>query len=182
MARAMSPPVALETARLLLRPPREEDLDAWAAFMGDPVAARFIGGRMDRPRAWRSLATMAGAWALRGFAMFSVIEKASGAWVGRVGPWRPEGWPGAEVGWGIARTHWGKGYAREAAVASIDWAFDRLGWTDVIHCIDPANANSVRVAQKLGSAKIGHEPKLAGFDVPVDIWGQSRDAWRARRR
>ena len=44
---------------------------------------------------------MAGSWALNGFGMFSVIEKASGLWLGRIGPWRPDGWPGNEVGWGL---------------------------------------------------------------------------------
>lgn len=171
----------IETERLILRPPRMEDFDAWAEFMDDEVAATFLGGRTERAVAWRALMTMAGAWALNGFSMFSVVEKRSGDWVGRLGPWRPEGWPGTEVGWGIARAHWGKGYAVEGAAAAIDWAFDTLGWSDVIHCIDPANANSIRVAEKLGSRIVGHEPSLAGFHVPVDLWGQSREAWRARR-
>src|SRR5687767_1598529 len=107
----------LETQRLILRPPVETDLDAWAAFMADPVAARFIGGAQPRATAWRGMASMAGSWALKGFGMFSVIEKSSGEWVGRLGPWRPEGWPGDEVGWGLARQAWGKGYAVEGATA-----------------------------------------------------------------
>jgi RimJ/RimL family protein N-acetyltransferase len=111
-----------------------------------------------------------------------VIEKASGRWIGRVGPWRPEGWPGAEVGWGFDRSAWGKGYATESAAATIDWAFDRLGWGDVIHCIDPDNAPSARVAERLGSARRGSAYLPAPFDnTPVEIWGQSRTQWRARQ-
>ena len=107
--------------------------------------------------------------------MFSVIEKASGRWVGRVGPWQPEGWPGAEVGWGLERSAWGKGYATESAEAAIDWAFDALGWDDVIHCIDPGQRPSARVAERLGSARRGSAYLPAPFDnEPVDIWGQSR--------
>ena len=83
---------------------------------------------------------MCGAWSMTGIAMFSVIEKATGRWVGRLGPWYPEGWPDHEVGWGIAREHWGKGYASEGAAAAMDYAFDVLGWTEVIHCIDEQNA------------------------------------------
>jgi RimJ/RimL family protein N-acetyltransferase len=173
----------LETPRLILRPPVQEDFDAWAAFSADEVVTRFIGGLQPRGGAWRGLATMAGSWALKGFGMFSVIEKATGRWVGRLGPWRPEGWPGTEVGWGLARETWGKGYATEGAAASIDWAIDHLGWTDVIHCIDPANVASQKVAQRLGSANRGPGKLPAPFEAsPVDLWGQTAAEWKARAR
>ena len=172
----------LETPRLILRPPLEEDLDGLAEMMADEEAARFVGGRQERSGAWRQLASVAGSWALMGFGMFSVIEKASGGWVGRLGPWQPEDWPGAEVGWGLTRAAWGKGYATEGAEAAMDWAFDVLGWDDVIHCIAPANTLSVRVAERLGSTLRGSAWLPPPYDgEPVDIWGQSRDEWRARR-
>ncbi len=172
----------LETQRLLLRPPRAEDFEAWAAFKADEEACRHIGGAEPRPMAWRNLATMIGVWHLKGFAMFSVIEKATGEWVGRVGPWQPEGWPGTEVGWSIARNRWGRGYGPEAATVAIDWAFDALGWDEVIHTIDPENANSRAVARKLGSdlLRMGRLP--APFDTrDIEIWGQTRAQWFARR-
>ena len=173
---------SLETERLLLRPTAAEDLDGWAELMGDPDTARFIGGVQPRAACWRGMMTMAGAWACHGFAMFSVIEKASGRWIGRIGPWQPEGWPGTEVGWGLVKSANGKGYAYEAATATIDWAFDRLGWDDVIHCIAPANTPSARVAERLGSAVRGSAYLPAPFDSePVDIWGQTREQWRSRR-
>jgi RimJ/RimL family protein N-acetyltransferase len=175
--------VQLETPRLFLRLPRAEDLDAWAAMMADEEAARFIGGVMPRSVTWRALMTMIGAWHAQGFAMFSVIEKATGRWVGRVGPWRPEGWPGTEVGWAIARDCWGRGYATEAAAAATTWAFDHLGWSSVIHCIDPANVASQMVARKLGSRNLGPGRMPAPFEeAQVDLWGQSADEWRARAR
>jgi RimJ/RimL family protein N-acetyltransferase len=173
----------LETDRLILRPPQAEDFEAWAAFAADPVAAEHLGGPQVRPVAWRGMATVTGAWTLRGFSMFSVIEKASGDWVGRLGPWQPEGWPGTEVGWGIARDHWGKGYATEGATAAIGWAFDQFGWDEVIHTIDPANVNSQAVARRLGSTILRTAempPPFAG--QVLDVWGQSREAWRARAR
>ena len=114
--------------------------------------------------------------------MFSVIEKSTGAWVGRLGPWMPEGWPGTEVGWGIAREHWGKGFATEGATAAIDWVFDVLGWTDVIHCIESANTNSQAVAKRLGSMNLRQEMLPPPMSVTVDAWGQSREQWRARQR
>ena len=163
------PTPTLETARLILRPPIQEDLDAWAAFAADEEAAKYIGGAQPRGGAWRGLATMRGSWALLGFGMFSVIEKASGRWIGRLGPWQPEGWPG-------------KGYATEGAAASIDWAIDTLGWTDVIHCIDPDNTPSQQVAKRLGAVNRGPGKLPAPYEnAPVDLWGRTAAEWKARR-
>lgn len=173
--------IQLQTPRLLMRPPRAEDFERWSAFTGDEVAMAHLGGVQSPPVAWRSLAAMTGAWQLQGFAMFMVIEKATGDWVGRVGPWQPYGWPGTEVGWSVARAHWGKGYAPEAAAAAIDWAFSHLGWSEVIHTIAPDNQNSKAVAAKLGSAflRMGQLPEPA-HERPVEIWGQRRAQWLAR--
>ncbi|MNN17653.1 hypothetical protein D3C81_1308470 [compost metagenome] len=113
--------------------------------------------------------------------MFSVIEKSSGRWVGRVGPWQPYGWPGTEVGWSIAPEFWGRGYAPEAARASTDWAFDTLGWSEVIHTIAPDNTNSQVVARKLGSSILRTTHLPPPHEVLVDVWGQSRAQWLAQR-
>ena len=174
--------LTLTTARLVLRPVRLEDFDAWAEMMADEETARFIGGAQARPAVWRGFMCMAGAWCTTGIAMFSVIEKASGRWIGRVGPWRPEAWPGTEVGWAIAREFCGLGYATEAAAASMDYAFETLGWTEVIHCIDPLNLPSQGVARKLGSRNRGRGRMPPPFDnAEIDIWGQSREEWLAAR-
>ena len=175
--------IRIETPRLILRPVAREDFDAWAAFMGDAEVARYLGGAQVRSTAWRGFCTMAGAWSLYGFAMFSVIEKASGRWIGRLGPWQPEGWPGTEIAWGLAREAWGKGYAIEGATAAIDWAFAHLGWSEIIHSIDPANLASQQVATRLGSRKLRGGSLPAPFEnFTVDIWGQSREDWFARKR
>jgi RimJ/RimL family protein N-acetyltransferase len=176
----MNDELMLETPRLWLRPQRGEDFDAWARFVADPAATRHLGGPVPRTVAWRSFLTMAGAWAVQGFAMFSVIDKSSGRWVGRVGPWYPEGWPGTEIGWGIVRDCWRRGYATEAATAAIDWAFDELGWSEVIHVIDVDNTASQALARKLGSRKRGPGRLPAPHEsAVVDIWGQTRVEWEA---
>lgn len=150
--------------------------------MADEATARFIGGVSPRAVCWRQLMTMIGSWHANGFAMFSVIDKETGRWVGRVGPWLPEGWPGTEIGWAIVRDRWGRGYAAEAAVASADWAFEMLGWTDVIHSIAPANTASQRVAQKLGSRNLGPGTLPPPFqNDPIELWGQTREEWRRRQ-
>ena len=172
----------IETARLILRPQQPEDFEPWAAFMADETATRFIGGVQSRSQAWRGFMSVAGAWAMTGRSMFSVVEKESGRWVGRLGPWTPAEWPGTEVGWGVIRDCWGRGYATEGAAAAIDWAFDQLGWTEVIHCIDPANTASQSVAKRLGAELWRQDHMPPPYDEPViDVWGQSREAWRARR-
>lgn len=172
----------IETARLLLRPPQREDFDGYVQMIGDPQAARFIGGVQPRSTAWRSFMTMVGAWHMEGFAMFSVLEKASGQWLGRVGPWRPEGWPGTEVGWSLRREAWGRGFAAEAAVAAIDWAFEHLGWDEVIHTIHPDNHASIRLAERLGSQHRGPVALPPPHqDIPAQVWAQTRAQWQQGR-
>jgi RimJ/RimL family protein N-acetyltransferase len=176
------PAPVIETDRLILRLPQAQDFEPWAAFAADEPTMRHLGGTQPRSVAWRGLCTVTGAWTIEGFSMFSVVEKVSGLWVGRLGPWRPADWPGSEVGWGIARDHWGKGYATEGAAAAMDYVFDVLGWNDVIHCIDPANLGSQAVAKRLGSTLLRQGRMPAPYDEPVvDIWGQTREQWRARR-
>jgi len=178
----IAPGPTLETARLILRPTAAQDLDGWTALMADAENARFIGGQMGRAQSWRMMATMAGSWAVNGFGMFSLVEKATGAWIGRVGPWAPEGWPGTEVGWSLLPSAQGKGYALEAASAAMDFAVDELGWTRLVHCIDPANAPSIKVAQRLGSRflEVGRLPEPYQ-DVEAHLWGQTAEEWKARR-
>lgn len=174
--------VQLETERLLLRVPRADDFDGYAGMMADEQASKFIGGPLQRAEAWRKFLQMPGAWLVQGFAMFSVCDKASGEWLGNIGPWHPEGWPGTEVGWAFRRSAWGRGYATEAAVAAVDWAFDVLGWQDVIHSIDPSNLASQALAQRLGSRNRGPGKLPPPLDShPIEIWGQTREEWRARR-
>ncbi len=150
--------------------------------MADAEGSRFIGGPQARSQAWRGFMQIAGAWSMAGYSMFSVIEKSTGLWIGRIGPWVPADWPGTEVGGSLIRPAWGKGYAVEAATATIDWAFDHLGWTDVVHCIAPDNTASQNVAERLGSINRGPGKMPAPHeDVAVDIWGQTREEWRARQ-
>lgn len=172
----------LETDRLILRTiDPDRDFEPWAAMMADEETARFIGGVQPRAGAWRQMCSVLGHWQVRGYGFFTVEEKASGAFVGRMGPWFPEGWPAEEVGWTIVRDAWGRGYAGEAAAACLDWVFDALGWQAVVHLIDSENRASQRVAEKLGSRKQGYIDDVPPFGIGADIWGQSAADWRARR-
>ena len=171
----------LTTARLTLRPPREEDFDAFANLMADPRAMDFIGGAQVRPVAWRTFTQMAGQWAMSGYGFFLVWETATDKLVGRVGTHSPDGWPGTEVGWAIAGEAHRKGYAVEAATAAMDWAFDTLDWDEVIHCINPQNEPSMGVARRLGSRVLREAMLPPPIDQPCVVWGQSAAEWRARK-
>ena len=170
----------IETERLILRTWRDDDIRPNTAMLSDPGTAQFI--TPDRRPVtedlvgWRNAAVMAGHWALHGFGMFVVQEKSSGRFAGRVGPWCPPGWPGFEVGWGIAKEFRNKGYAVEAARAAIDWTFTNLDVDRIIHCINPENPASQGVARRLG-ATIDGQTTMSG-DV-VDLWVTTREQWTA---
>jgi RimJ/RimL family protein N-acetyltransferase len=170
-------PISLQTERLILRTiDPERDFEPWARAMADERVVRYTGGQvMDRALAWRHMAAMIGHWAIRGYGFFTVEERDSGRWVGRVGPWFPEGWPEPEVGWTIAPEFWGRGYATEAGRAAIHYAFDTLGWARVVHVILKGNEQSVAVARKLGSVLVGTQLGLPGVtEEEVEIYAQDR--------
>ncbi len=165
----------IETERLILREiDPERDFEAWAKSMADENTVRYLGTKpMSRGRAWCNMAMVIGHQAIRGYSFFSVENKRTGEWVGRVGPWFPEGWPEPEVGWAIAPDHLRRGYAFEAARASIDYAFNTLGWSRVIHVILEGNVASIALAKKLGSTFVRAEQGLQGLsDQKVVIYAQ----------
>ncbi|QPF87916.1 GNAT family N-acetyltransferase [Bradyrhizobium genosp. L] len=169
----------IETARLILRPWRASDVADNTAMLSDPETARFITPDhqpvTSELKGWRNAAVIAGHWALHGFGMFAVEEKSSGRYIGRVGPYCPPGWPGFEVGWGIAKAYRGRGYAVEAARAAIDHVFANFTVDRIIHCIDPVNVASQAVARRLGAVNEG--PGELEGDI-VDIWVTQRERWR----
>ena len=172
----------LETERLILRVPRTGDFERYAEMLADE-SSRFIGGPSVRGDAWRRFLQMPGAWTVQGFAMFSVIEKSSGSWLGQAGPWYPDGWPGTEVGYAFHPDARGKGYCTEACVASMDYAFDVLGWSDVVHTIVPDNVASQAVVRRLGSHNRGPVTMPPPNDTrAVELWGQTREEWRINRK
>ena len=171
--------VTLETERLTLREFRESDTDAYAEMLADPLVMRFLGKPVSRAEAWRNMAMVVGHWQLRGYGFWAVEERGVGELVGRVGCWRPEGWPGLEVGWTLRRAFWGRGYATEAARASVEYAFRELNQTRVISLIAPDNTASIRVAERLGQKPVG---ECEVFGTHVIIYGIDREEWEGRPR
>lgn len=149
-------------------------------MMADADVARFLTSDQrarDRAMAWRDMAMLVGHWSLRGYGHFVIEEKASGAFVGRVGPWQPEGWVGFEIGWALARDYWGRGYALEAARAAGDWMFATFPDDHIVSLINTANTPSQKLAQRLGMHRA--RSTLHG-GMPHDVWQISRAAWTQR--
>jgi RimJ/RimL family protein N-acetyltransferase len=173
-------PARLETARLVLRPFGEEDLDSYAAICADPDVMRYVGGRpLTRPGAWRAIATYVGHQRLRGYGLWALVEKATGRLIGRAGLWRPEGWPGLEVGWLLDRRRWGQGFATEAGRAALGFAFGLLRADHVVSVIHPENAASIRVAERLGE-RYERTTTVEGADgvrFEAAVYGIARSAW-----
>lgn len=171
----------LETERLILRGWRPDDFDAFAAIHGDPEVMTFLGGAQSRGDAWRSLASLMGHWAMRGYGKWAVERKSDGAMMGRVGMINPDGWPGLEIGWTLGRPYWGQGYATEAAEAAMRYAFLTQPVDRMISCIDADNFASQEVARRLGETR-GESSvlRIGGKEYPIEIWSITRGAWMKR--
>ncbi|MGF1480434.1 MAG: GNAT family N-acetyltransferase [Cyanophyceae cyanobacterium] len=149
--------VILKTNRLLLRLFREEDFEEYAALFSQPEVVQYLGNGapLSRVVAWQSLASQLGHWQLRGYGMWAVEERDSQAFVGRIGFFDAEGWPGFELGWVLKPAYWGRGYATEGAKIALNYAFDYLDQKRVLSLIHPDNIRSIRVAERLGAKPAG---------------------------
>ncbi len=159
----MFDPPTLRTARLVMDRHRPEDLADCAAIYADVALMRHTnGGKVStRTESWARVLRFAGSWSLVGFGYWAVREARSGRFVGDVGfcDLRRDIVPSLdgipEIGWALASWAHGNGYATEAASAAIRWADAVLPHPDTVCLIDPDNAASLRVAEKVGYAETG---------------------------
>jgi RimJ/RimL family protein N-acetyltransferase len=149
--------IHLTTERLILRDWKASDLDAWAAINADPEVRRHLGDgtAADRKDSWHMMAAAAGNQALNGFGMWAAELKATGELIGRIGLYEPPHFPDLEVNWLLGRSWWGRGLAREAAAACIDYAFASLGRPTISAFIAVGNGRSMHLARRLGMADVG---------------------------
>lgn len=151
---------ALETPRLILRPHRVEDYAACRQLWADADVVRFIGGAPQEAQAvWFRLLRYAGMWALIGYGMWVIEDRTTGAALGEAGLLSAErGLPELEgvpeAGWVLRPDAWGRGIATEAMAAVLHWADDHVDAPSVRCIIDPANAASIKVAEKIGFAAL----------------------------
>ena len=165
----------LKTERLMLRMFTSRDLNAYCSMCADTEVMRYVGeGRpLSRTDAWRHIAIFLGTWQLRGYGMWAVEDKVTGQFVGREGYLHPEGWPGIELAWALARPFWGLGLASEAARACLEHGFTSFGFTHVISLIHPENHRSIAVAERLGEK---HEGSTEIFGKTALTYGIRRSA------
>jgi RimJ/RimL family protein N-acetyltransferase len=157
----------LETERCLLRAPVLEDAAAWIEIMV-PDAEGHLGGPHDAEGAFREFAATVGTWLLRGHGLWTVTDRA-GAVLGFVLVGFEPGDRAPELGWLFLAEARGHGYAIEAAAAARAHALGPLGLAELVSYIDPANAPSRRLAERLGARLEG----TASWDTdpePAEIW------------
>ncbi|HET6945720.1 MAG TPA: GNAT family N-acetyltransferase [Gaiellaceae bacterium] len=173
----------LETERLVLRRPSPNDADDLLELVGDEELMRWIGGGAgDRAVAVESIERWIGRWEANGVGQFAAVL--DGHVIGRVGllVWDESSWETStyeragtravtELGWAIARRHWGHGYATEAARAVRAWAYEERAISRLVSLIDPRNVRSIRVAEKLGAEPEQLVPTPHG---PAVVWVHPR--------
>ena len=158
-------PKGLLTPRLRLRPFMPEDLPIYAAMNRDPAVAEFLGGPMSAEDSDK-LAMACNSWfASESLGMIAIERREDGAFLGSSGlnqlDWYPDD---LEVGWRLAREHWGKGYATEAGAAWVAHAFEVHGRARVISVTDVPNLRSIAVMQRLGM-RLDHYAELKDAGV-----------------
>lgn len=167
----------ITTPRLLLREPRVADFDAYAEHRSDPDANLYIGGTLDRRRAWTAFASLSGQWMITGAGWWAIEVRETGAFIGLVGAFfRETSLPvgpktDIEVGWNLFQAYWGKGYAKEAARTALTFACERHHVRRAIAHITPANVASVAVAQAIGMT----------YEGEVDFYGETLSRYVSSR-
>ena len=145
------------TDRLLLRELREGDLDPIAAMNADPRVMEYFPSTLSRAENDAFAGRVREHLTKHGFSFWVVESRADGQFLGLTGLLRPRFvahfTPCVEIGWRFAAAHWGKGYATEAAKASLRFGFDRLGLSEIVAYTVPQNQRSRRVMEKLGMSR-----------------------------
>ncbi len=157
----------LRTARLLLRPWRDADLEPCAAMTADPAVMRLFVSARTRAQSDAWVARTRAHWDREGFGIWAVEAPGGAEFIGFVGLSRvPAGMPcagGVEAVWTLAAAHWGRGLATEAARAAVEDGFARLGLAEVVAFTTPANQASQGVMRAIGMVR---DPG-ADFDHPL---------------
>jgi ribosomal-protein-alanine N-acetyltransferase len=166
--------VVCETERLILRRFTRADLDAVAGIMADPEVTRFFpGGPRTLEQTRVRLDGFLQDYDRVGFSKWAVVLRSSGELIGRCGPaiQSIDGVDEVEIGYDLAKHHWGRGLATEAAAAAIEHCFAVLGMTRVISIIAPDNAPSLRVAQRL---RMTHERDIEWRKGTFRLYAKAR--------
>lgn len=144
----------IETARLVLRPWTDKDKRPFAEMSADPAVMEHLLPLVGREASDGWIDRQMAHLAEQGFCFWALEAKENSAFVGSVGllrvGYKAHFTPAVEVGWRVSRAFWGRGYAPEAAAASIRFGFEALRLPEIVANAAPQNASSRRVMEKLG--------------------------------
>ena len=177
----------IETARLRLRDWTEADIEPFIRHTNTPAVMRWLGGVKPAEEHRRIIRERVLSWqAERGFTFWIVERKADGALLGFCGLKLAdaEGSPiegEFEIGWRLREDAWGQGYAREAAQATLDFAFDRLDAQRVVSVTFPQNEASWGLMLRLGMtrrADLDYDDQRFPDLNPTIVYAIAREEWR----
>lgn len=145
----------IETPRLILRDWRDSDREPFAAMNADPAVREHLGPLQSRAETDEAIDRLRALQASHGHTFWALERREDGEFLGFCGlKIAPENIPGIEgaieIGWRLRRDMWGRGYAREAAFASLGWGWSSLPIDWIIAITTPGNANSWGLMQRLG--------------------------------
>ena len=147
----------LRTERLLLREWLDGDREPFAALNADPEVAEYLGGPLDRAGSDRLVDRIRARWRSDGHGLWAVERLDDGLFIGFVGLAAPSFdapfTPCVEVGWRLARSAWGQGFATEAAREAVRFGFEELGLEEIVSFTVPANVRSRAVMERLGMTR-----------------------------
>lgn len=159
--------VTIGTGRLILRRWRDSDREPFAAMNADPEVMRYFRATLDREASDAFADRIEASFDELGYGLWAVERRDGGAFLGFTGlalqryeaPWTPA----VEIGWRLARSAWGHGYATEAAEAALAFGFDRVGLDEIVSVTTRTNERSRRLMTRLGMT---HDP-ADDFDYPL---------------
>jgi ribosomal-protein-alanine N-acetyltransferase len=179
----------LTTGRLRLRGFADQDLAAFAALNADPRVMEFFPRTLDRGESDALAARIRDHFARHGFGLWAVEVPGVEAFIGFVGlsvsTFQAHFTPCVEIGWRLARAHWGRGYATEAAGAALAFGFRDLGLGAIVSFTAPANQRSRQVMERLGMTRSAaddfeHPGLPEGHPLrPHVLYRLTRAAWQA---
>jgi RimJ/RimL family protein N-acetyltransferase len=185
------PEITAETARLIFRTEAPGDLDRWMEVMNTPAVMRHLGGVCERHEVEARFAQKAAAISRHGFGFWHLQSKEDGQFIGHCGLAHintPAAGPilhlAIQIGWMLAESHWGRGYAYEAAVEGLDIAFTRCGIKLLYSQTSEANRASWKLMEKLGMRRAPEldyvDPDYPPEENPTKIYSLSYDQWKHR--
>lgn len=146
----------LRTDRLTLRRWRDSDLEPWAAMNADPEVREHLGALLTREQSDGSVALFQAEFDQRGYGWWAVEVRATGEFIGFAGLDQvDDGMPftGVEIGWRLARSAWGHGYATEAALSVLSHGFDTLDFPEILAVTTATNLRSQAVMRRIGMTR-----------------------------